>query len=164
MSAEHFSAAVTALAPSSNETNVANPAVQRMMDLVNGDVQGVADVRNSQPVSRTEFSANSRIAPTSDGVVSDAVGQGSRVVASDGASGGFFQKISNFLLSSTGKVSGGDATVSGGNPASAKSGAEKLDQAMERFEESQRFATGTALLSSLTQSVLSSSKRLTQGQ
>lgn len=41
---------------------------------------------------------------------------------------------------------------------------EKITDAMDRLEKSQQFATGTALMSSLTQSVMSSSKRLTQGQ
>ncbi|MGO7133537.1 hypothetical protein AB9E06_22055 [Rhizobium leguminosarum] len=41
---------------------------------------------------------------------------------------------------------------------------ENLESAIDRLEESQQFATGTALVSSLTQSVMSSSKRLTQGQ
>lgn len=41
---------------------------------------------------------------------------------------------------------------------------EKLSDAIDRLEKSQQFATGTTLVSSLTQSVMSSSKRLTQGQ
>ncbi|NKL24573.1 hypothetical protein [Rhizobium leguminosarum] len=41
---------------------------------------------------------------------------------------------------------------------------EKLESAIDRLEKSQQFATGTTLISSLTQSVMSSSKRLTQGQ
>ncbi|EJK86970.1 hypothetical protein [Rhizobium sp. AP16] len=41
---------------------------------------------------------------------------------------------------------------------------ENLESAIDRLEKSQQFATGTTLISSLTQSVMSSSKRLTQGQ
>jgi hypothetical protein len=41
---------------------------------------------------------------------------------------------------------------------------ENLSNAIDRLEKSQQFATGTTLVSSLTQSVMSSSKRLTQGQ
>ncbi len=41
---------------------------------------------------------------------------------------------------------------------------EDLSDAIDRLEKSQQFATGTTLVSSLTQSVMSSSKRLTQGQ
>lgn len=41
---------------------------------------------------------------------------------------------------------------------------ENLSDAIDRLEKSQQFATGTTLVSSLTQSVMSSSKRLTQGQ
>jgi hypothetical protein len=41
---------------------------------------------------------------------------------------------------------------------------ENLESAIDRLEKAQQFATGTALVSSLTQSVMSSSKRLTQGQ
>ncbi|WP_373415083.1 hypothetical protein [Ensifer aridi] len=39
-----------------------------------------------------------------------------------------------------------------------------LTETIDRLEKSQQFATGMTLLSSLTQSVMSSSKRLTQGQ
>ncbi|MBB4189203.1 hypothetical protein GGE07_005884 [Sinorhizobium terangae] len=46
----------------------------------------------------------------------------------------------------------------------AATGAHDLTQAIDRFETSQQFATGIMLLSSLTQSVMSSSKRLSQGQ
>ncbi|MFS8147995.1 hypothetical protein [Rhizobium sp. BR 249] len=41
---------------------------------------------------------------------------------------------------------------------------EDIATSIDRLEKSQQFATGTTLLSSLTQSVMSSSKRLTQGQ
>ncbi|WFU04612.1 hypothetical protein QA648_27955 (plasmid) [Rhizobium sp. CB3171] len=41
---------------------------------------------------------------------------------------------------------------------------EDITASIDRLEKSQQFATGTTLLSSLTQSVMSSSKRLTQGQ
>lgn len=39
-----------------------------------------------------------------------------------------------------------------------------VEKAMDRFEQSQKFAVGMALASSLTQSVMSSARRLTQGQ
>lgn len=39
-----------------------------------------------------------------------------------------------------------------------------LPSAIDRLEKSQQFATGMTLMSSLTQSVMASSKRLTQGQ
>lgn len=42
--------------------------------------------------------------------------------------------------------------------------AHDLTESIDRLEKSQQFATGMTLLSSLTQSVMSSSKRLTQGQ
>ncbi len=43
-------------------------------------------------------------------------------------------------------------------------GAHDLLTAVDRLEKSQQFATGMTLMSSLTQSVMASSKRLTQGQ
>jgi hypothetical protein len=43
-------------------------------------------------------------------------------------------------------------------------GAHDLTLAVDRLEKSQQFATGMTLMSSLTQSVMASSKRLTQGQ
>lgn len=49
-------------------------------------------------------------------------------------------------------------------PGGTHPSAEKIADAIARLEQSQQFATGTALMSSLTQSVMSSSKRLTQGQ
>lgn len=39
-----------------------------------------------------------------------------------------------------------------------------LNNAIDRLEDSQQFATGMTLMSSLTQSAMSSSRRLTQGQ
>jgi hypothetical protein len=49
-------------------------------------------------------------------------------------------------------------------PGEPPSQTEKITEAVDKLEKSQQFATGTALMSSLTQSVMSSSKRLTQGQ
>ncbi|WP_085032838.1 hypothetical protein [Ensifer aridi] len=46
----------------------------------------------------------------------------------------------------------------------ATTGVHTLTQSIDRLQASQQFATGMTLLSSLTQSVMSSSKRLTQGQ
>jgi hypothetical protein len=49
-------------------------------------------------------------------------------------------------------------------PGETRATTEKIADAMNELEKSQQFATGTVLMSSLTQSVMSSSKRLTQGQ
>ncbi|MCF3641600.1 hypothetical protein LXM94_16630 [Rhizobium sp. TRM95111] len=52
------------------------------------------------------------------------------------------------------------------DPRRTKSGdkVHDLNTAVDRLEQSQQFATGMTLMSSLTQSVMSSSRRLTQGQ
>jgi len=79
---------------------------------------------------------------------------------------GFLERITSFLLpggaapetSLVRFVQKPDRT----SVSSAK--AENLSDAIDRLEKSQQFATGTTLMSSLTQSVMSSSKRLTQGQ
>lgn len=77
---------------------------------------------------------------------------------------GFLARLTSFLLPSGSLPETSLVRFAQKPDHLANSSAENLSSAIDRLEKSQQFATGTTLVSALTQSVMSSSKRLTQGQ
>ena len=79
---------------------------------------------------------------------------------------GFLDRIVSFFVRPGDNATGTDPIRVADDPNRTKGGdkVDDLNQAIDRLEKSQQYATGMTLMSSLTQSVMSSSKRLTQGQ
>ena len=81
------------------------------------------------------------------------------------AAPGFLDRILSFFGRGSGEPGAMPTLVSfADGEHAAKPATPPVTEVVERFERAQEYAAGLALSSSLTQSVLSSSKRLTQGQ
>lgn len=159
MSVEDPSGRLNALQATAGQAGMPNEITARFAEIINGNDVPLNSVQGSPAELAVDASRGLRIGADSTNLPIQTPPHGA------GEGDGFLSRISSFFQKWTEPPQvNGEKVILSTSPKNEPQATQELNDTLERFEASQRFAAGTALLSSLTQSVLSSSKRLTQGQ
>nr|WP_298098177.1 hypothetical protein [uncultured Shinella sp.] len=140
---------------------VARDASQPVQQVVANRIGNETALAQPLPVDREILTGLRKVIPQAD-VPQSVVTQPS----GGDYSSGFLNRLVSFFARTEDATSGTDKIRIADDPGRTRDGdkVSDLNHAIDRLEQSQQFATGMTLMSSLTQSVMSSSKRLTQGQ